>query len=184
DQTALDLRWRDREDDLAVELPEVVADDPAGRHDAARVARGEVGADDGPALSLVGSPEDHLTAVVHGLRIERIDRERRCPVTAVLERVRRRIERMDPRRHGSRPLRLRVPSRDFVSIAAGPDDVRVAGSGQRESGLAAAEPVLPVRSLRTEPATFVASRRSAVPTYAIASSDTVIPSGARDLHLR
>ena len=48
DEALLDLRRRDGEDDLAVELAEVVADDAARRDDAARVLRREVRADDGP----------------------------------------------------------------------------------------------------------------------------------------
>src|SRR6185295_13875125 len=97
DQSALNLRWRDREHERAVELTEVVLDDPAGGNDDARVTRRQIRTDDAPCLPGIGGLEDHLAAIVDRLRIEGIDRERRRPVTAIGDLVWRRIERVNSR---------------------------------------------------------------------------------------
>ena len=135
-------RRRDREHHLAVELPEVVADDAArrARCGAGRASRGR--ADHRPALPAVRRLEDHLAAVVDGVVIERIDRERRRPVAAVLRLVRRRVERDAIRAHRPRRLGPRVVARHLVAVAGGPDDVRIGRVGDGEARLAAAEAVV------------------------------------------
>ena len=72
--------------------------------------RRQVRADHLPALAAVRRLEDHLAAVVDGVVIERIDRQRRRPVTAVLELGRRRIERVNPRADRARAPRRARPS--------------------------------------------------------------------------
>ena len=101
DQPAQHRRRRDREHDLAVELSEVVADDAAGRDDAAGILRRQIGADHLPALAAVRrlrrSPGSRSTRS----SVERIEGERRRPVAAVLGVGRRRVERDHPRRRSS-----------------------------------------------------------------------------------
>ena len=144
DQPLLHLRRRDREDHLGRELAQVVADDAAGRNDAAGVLRGEIGADDAPALSAAVGVEDDVAAVVDVVVIERIDRQRRRPVAAVLRILRRRIEGDHPRRHRSRDLGAVIVAGHLVAVAGGPDDVRIGRIGSGKARLAAAEPVVPL----------------------------------------
>src|SRR5205823_2168484 len=153
DEAALDLRRRDREHQLAVELAEVVLDDAARGDDTRRVTRGEVGAEDLPRLPPVVRLEDDLAAVVHRLVVERVDRERRRPVAAVLELLRRRVERVPPWRDRARGLRLRVPAGDRIAVAARPHDVGVREVGEREARLAAADAVVPRGGREAAPAT-------------------------------
>ena len=76
DEAAPDLRRGNGEHDLAVELPEVIADDAAGRDDAAGVLRRQVGTDDAPGLALIAGLEDDLAAVIHRFRLERVEGQR------------------------------------------------------------------------------------------------------------
>src|SRR5262249_48841602 len=56
DESLLDLRWCDCENHLAVELPEVVADDASRWAEVCRVPRGQIRADDRPAVAGIGRP--------------------------------------------------------------------------------------------------------------------------------
>ena len=143
DEAALHATRRNGEDDFPVELAEIVGHDAAGRHDAARVARGEIGADHRPVLSLIRRSEDHLTSVVHGVVIEGVDGEWRRPVAPVFCFVRRRIERVHARAHRAREPRAVVVACDGVAVAGCPHDVRVGGIGNREARFAATQHVVP-----------------------------------------
>src|SRR6185295_190523 len=70
DDSPFHVRRRDREDHRRRELPEVVADDAAGRDDLGWILRREIRADHGPALATVGRPEDDVAAVIHVVVIE------------------------------------------------------------------------------------------------------------------
>src|SRR5215472_13367901 len=50
---------------------------------------------------------------------------------------------MNPRTDRTGTLGLRVPTRDFVSIATGPDDAWIGGIGERETGFAATHAAFP-----------------------------------------
>ena len=143
DQPFLHFGCRDREDHFRRELTQVVADDAARRDDAGGILRREIGADDAPALAAAVRVEDDVAAVVDVVVIERIDRQRRRPVAAVLRVLRRRVQRDHPRRHRPRDLRAVVVPRHLVPVARGPDDVRIGRIGSGEARLAAAEPVIP-----------------------------------------
>src|SRR5207247_6612262 len=100
--------------------------------------------------------------------VERIDRERRRPVTAILRVLRRRVERDHPRRDRSRRPRASVEARQLVAVAARPDDVGIGEIREREAGLAAAEVVLPLsrvaaaaEAAATEPTESAAAAESA-----------------------
>src|SRR6185312_12172141 len=146
DQATLDLRWSNREYDLAVELSEVVRHDSAGRYDARRIARREIRTDHGPVLSRIRRAEDHLAAVIHGLGIEWIDGERRRPVTTILRLVGRRIECVNPWTHRARELGACIVASDLVSVAARPHNVGVCLVRQRETRLASAKSIFPWRA--------------------------------------
>src|SRR5439155_10308838 len=125
-------------------------------------------ADDSPRLAGVGGREDHLAPVVHRVVIERIDRQRRRPVAAILRVLRRRVERDHPRRDRSRRSRASVEARQLVAVAARPDDVGIGEIREREAGLAAAEIVLPLsrvaaaaEAAATEPTESAAAAESA-----------------------
>src|SRR6185437_10910241 len=75
--------------------------------------------------------------------IEWVDRQRRRPMAAILERLRRRVEGVNPRRNGACALGAIVVTRDFVTVARCPDDVRVSDVGQGESRFTSAESVIP-----------------------------------------
>ena len=96
--------------------------------------------------------------------IERVDRERRCPVAAVWETGRRRVERVHPGADGPRAPGASIPPRDLVAVATRPHDVGVRLIGQREAGLAAAEIRLPRG--RANSAAPAASTASTAPTAA------------------
>ncbi len=111
------------------ELPEVVADDAAGRHDVRGILRREIRADHLPALAAVGGLEDDVAAVVDVVVIERIDRQRRRPVAAVLESCGGASSVIIHGAHRPRDLRPVVVARHLVAVARGPDDVRICGIG-------------------------------------------------------
>src|SRR5260370_7192439 len=124
-ETLLNFRRRNRKYHLAIKLSDVVADQPSGRNDAAGILCRKIRADHRPALSAVGRFENDLAAVVHGVVIEWIDCQRRSPMTAILQLVRRRIKRVNPWTHGARSLGSGVPASHFVAVATGPDNVRI-----------------------------------------------------------
>src|SRR6185437_9994187 len=142
EQMALDGRGGDGEDEIAVELAEVVADQAAGGDDLGGVAGGEVGTDDLPGLAGVGGVEDDLAAVVDAA-VEGIDRHGRGPVAAVLEQVGLGVEGVHPGRDGAGDAFAGVVAGDLVAVAAGPDNIGIGGIGDGEAALAAAEGVLP-----------------------------------------
>src|SRR6185437_3971119 len=99
-----------------------------------------------PGLAAVRRPEDHLTAVVHGVVIERIDCHGRRPVAAILQLLRRRIERMHrPWAHGPRITDSGVETGNLIAVASAPDDIGIGRVRIDETGLAAAERLLPAR---------------------------------------
>ena len=102
---------------------------------------------------LVRRLEDHLAAVIHRVVVERIDRERWCPVTAVLGFVRRRVEGVHPGTHRPRAPGAGVVSRHLVAVARSPDDVRVGVVGNGEAGFAAAKGAFPRGAAEAAPAT-------------------------------
>src|ERR1035437_4237842 len=149
DETFLNGRRRDGKHHFAIKLPEIIPDNAPRRHDVLRILRGKVGTDYAPALAGVGSSKNYLAAVVNRVVIERIDRQRSSPVAAIFRIVRRRVERVQPRTHRSRELRLRVPARHLVAVASGPNNIRVGRIGVREAGLAPAHSPVPARLGRT-----------------------------------
>src|SRR6185312_12797698 len=75
--------------------------------------------------------------------IERINRQRRGPMAAVLRVVGLGVQRMHPRGHGAGLVGARIPARYFVGIARCPNDVGVGRIGQRKAGFASAYTVVP-----------------------------------------
>ena len=144
DKAFLHLGRRNREDHFRRELSQVVADKAAGRTDAARVLRGQVRADHAPALAAAIGMKDDVAAVVDVVVIERIDRQRRRPVAAVLGILRRRVERDHRRSDRARDLRAVIVASDLVPVAGRPHDVRIGRVGRREARLAAAQAVVPL----------------------------------------
>ena len=134
--------------------------------------RRQIRADHLPALAAVRRREDHLAAVVDGLVIERIDRERRRPVAAVLRVGRRRVERDHPGRDRARGPLLGVVARQLVAVARRPDDVGIGRIRDGEAGLAAAECVIPRNDC------------TAAPTAATASSAAATAAGQRSAGAR
>src|SRR5229473_4344187 len=96
-----------------------------------------------PTLSAVGRFENDLAAVVHGVVIERIDCQRRSPMTAILQLVRRRIKRVNPGAHRARSLGSGVPASHFVAVATGPDNVRIGWIRKGKSRFATAHSAIP-----------------------------------------
>src|SRR4030095_1918716 len=107
----------------------LLAEAAAGKTDARETTSRETRACDRPALAAVRGLEDDLAAVVDRLRVERVDRERRRPVTAVFEIVRRRVQRVDPRSDGAGALGLGIPPCDGRAVARRPNDIRVLDVG-------------------------------------------------------
>ena len=81
---------------LSVELAEVVPDNTARRDNAGRIVRRQIRTDHVPTLPAVRCLEDDLAAVIHGVVIERVDRERWRAVAAVDKIVRLGIQRVHP----------------------------------------------------------------------------------------
>src|SRR5258708_3031777 len=102
DQALLDAGRSNGENHFPVKLSEIVPDDSSRRNDAAGILRREFRADYAPTDAAVGGPENHLASVVHGVVVERIKRQRRGPMAAVLRGVRLRIQRMQPGTDGAR----------------------------------------------------------------------------------
>src|SRR4029079_17679968 len=76
-----------------------------------------------------------------------------------------------------------IVPRDFVSVAAGPDDVRIGEIGERETGLAAAEPVIPCR--RAPESTAATSTTGGVGARRVAAREVaaragISPAASRD----
>src|SRR6266568_1185964 len=124
-ETLLNFRRCNRKYHLAIKLSDVVADQPSGRNDAAGILCRKIRADHRPALSAIRGFENDLAAVVHGVVIERIDCQRRSPMTAILQLVRRRFKLVNPGAHRACPFGSGVPASQFVAVATGPDNVRI-----------------------------------------------------------
>src|SRR5690349_99421 len=124
-QTFFEGRRRDRKNHLAIELPQIVTDNSAGRHDASRILRRQVRADNAPALAAIRCLKNYLAAVVDRIVIERIDCQWRGPMTAILCLIWRRVECMQPWADGTSFLRFGVVARDFVAVTGRPYDVRI-----------------------------------------------------------
>src|SRR5215831_1415985 len=143
DEAFLDFGGRDGEDDFAIKLAEIVANNAARRAEVFWILRGKIGADNGPTLPASAGFEDDLAAVVDSVVVEGIDGQRRSPVAAILQVAWRRVERMNPRADGTRAFGLGVPASDFVAVTTGPDDVRIGWIGKSETRFASAHATLP-----------------------------------------
>src|SRR5215472_9013571 len=143
DKAFLDFRGRDGEDDFAIKLAEIVANNAARRAEVFWILRGKIGADNGPTLPAVAGFEDDLAAVVDSVVVEGIDGQRRSPVAAISQVAGRRIERMNPRADGTRAFGLGVPPSDLVTIAACPNNIRIGWIGKSETRFASAHATLP-----------------------------------------
>src|SRR5258708_32520891 len=136
DESLLNLGRGDCKYHLTIELTDVVADDSPRWDDMRRILCGQVRADARPGLTRVGGPENHLATVVHRIVIEGIDCERRSPMAAIFEIVRRRVEGVLPRTDGVRLFISGVPPRHRVAVAGGPHDLWVTDIGNREARFA------------------------------------------------
>src|ERR1700680_4132281 len=116
-ESLLNLGGRDRKHDFAVELSEIIADNSARWGDMGRVLGGEIRADHRPGLGRIRGFEYHLATVVNGVVVERIDRQGRRPVAAILELVGRRVEGMLPRTDRVRLLESSIPPSDRITVA-------------------------------------------------------------------
>src|SRR5215472_4075013 len=143
DEAFLDFVGRDGEDDFAIKLAEIVANNAARRAEVFWILRVKIGADNGPTLPAVAGFEDDLAAVVDSVVVEGIDGQRRSPVAAIFQVAGRRIERMNPRADGARALGFGVPASYFIAVATRPHDVWVGGIRKRETGFASAHATLP-----------------------------------------
>src|ERR1700723_279245 len=83
DQSFLYFGGSNGENNFSVKLSQVIADDSARRNDAAGVLRREIRTGHRPTLAAIRRLENDLAAVVDDVVVERINGQRRSPVTSI-----------------------------------------------------------------------------------------------------